>query len=137
MSASAVRSPAAAPISPLADPAPPTRLEDLDKGQKLAASLFVLSRDDMPQPPPPSVAELVAIGSDDVKSAVSRIRNGQPHRFANLFGSVGGTTGAAFGSALGKAFSDRGRWTTTLVGTVLGTYPPAIVGAVIDKIVDS
>lgn len=90
----------------------------------------------MPVPAAPSLRELAAMGGDDIKRALQRIKNGDPHRFANLFGSIGGTGGALVASTLGKVLGNRERWTATLVGTVLGTYPPAFAGYAIDRLID-
>lgn len=115
----------------LASPVP-----EIPRDQRLAAALYVLSRPDLPVPPPPSERDLLVIGADDVKASVSKLVHREPHAFANLFGSVGGTTGAVMGSSLGRVFGDRGRWTAIMAGTILGTYPPAFAGFAIDKLVD-
>lgn len=111
-------------------------LTTLPRDQKLAAALYVLSREDLPLPDPPKVRDMLELGAGDVTRSIDRIRGGEPHRFANLFGAIGGTSGGAFGAAIGKLLPERGAWTATLIGTIVGTYPPAIVGAAIDRVID-
>jgi hypothetical protein len=109
---------------------------EIPRDQRLAAALYVLSREDMPVPPPLSERDILRVGAEDVKASVSMLVHARPHAFANLFGSLGGTTGAVVGSSLGRLFGDRGRWTAIMAGTILGTYPPAFAGFAIDKVVD-
>ena len=111
-------------------------ISNLDSGQKLAAAAFVLSRKDMPIPAPPTVRHMIEMGGDDIGRAIERIKKGEPHRFANLFGAVGATSGGALGAAIGTMLGDRNAWAATLLGIVSGAYPSAIAGLVIDKVID-
>jgi len=111
-------------------------ISKLDSGQKLAAAAFVLSREDLPIPAPPTVRSMIDMGSNDIARAIDRIKKGEPHRFANLFGAIGATSGGAIGAALGAMMGDRKAWTATLIGIVSGAYPPALAGFVIDKVAD-
>ena len=119
-------------LQPLSEPLDLTKL---DKGERLAAAAFVLSKD-YPVPEAPTLRQLASWGADDVKAALQRIKKGEPHRFANLFGSIGGTSGALLGGAVSKFTSDRAGWAAVLIGTTVGTYPPAIGGFLIDRIID-
>jgi hypothetical protein len=110
-------------------------LNELSSGEKAAAAAFVLAQG-YPVPPPPGVGQVLSWARDDIERAVDRVRSSEPHRFANLFGSVGQAGGALTGAVIGKLLPDRGAWTALLVGTLLGAYPPAIAGAAIDKLVD-
>ena len=128
--------PPAAPQSQHTPIEPGGDLTKLPKDEKLLASLYVLSRPDIDIPPPLSEAELLKIGGDDIARAIERIVQRKPHRLANLLGGIGGTSGSALGSFLGRGFSERGRWKAILAGAIIGTYPPAIAGAIVDKIID-
>ncbi len=123
-------------IAPLPSSSAKLDLDKLSKEEKLAASAYVLSRKDIPLPPAPTLKDTFAWAKDDVMRSIERIKKGEPHRFANLFGSLGGMGGAVTGAAIGRLLGERQAWATVLAGAVIGTYPPALAGFLLDKVVD-